>query len=74
MSINQTAEVLPVGEAVVRLAVALADAAKNARALANACPAASVELRRASLSLVHAARDVTAAIEVLAGGRAGEIH
>ena len=68
-----TAEVVTAEDAVVRLAVALADAAKNAHALAHACPEASAELRRASLSLVHAARDVTAAADVITGGK-GKVH
>ena len=72
---ERTTEVVPAEEAIVRLAVALTDAAKNAHALANACPEASNELRRAALCLVHAARAVTDAVEVLTdGGGSGEVH
>ena len=72
---ERTTEVVPAEEAIVRLAVALTDAAKNAHALAHAFPEASDELRRASLCLVHAARAVTDAAEVMTdGGVSGKVH
>ena len=70
---ERTTEVVPAEEAIVRLAVALTAAAKNARALAHAFPEASDELRRASLCLVHAARAVTDRCRDLMSRR-GRLH
>ena len=73
---TETREVVPPAEAAIRLARALTDSAHSARALAHAYPEVGDEMRRASLSLVHAARDVVAAVEVLSGDRTGstEVH
>ena len=72
--LQESREIIGVEEAATRLAVALADAARNAHALADAAPQVSDQMRRASLSLVRAARAVTAAVEVLAGGERGAVH
>ena len=79
--LKQTRETVGLSEAGVRLAVALADAAENAGALARVAPEARRELRLAGLHLVAASRAVTEAVEVLSGDRqpddrqpAGVVH
>ena len=69
MTIERTAERLPLDEALARVALATTDAARNVHACSHAAPEAGPELRRASAALVAAARAIIAAREVLTGDR-----